>query len=253
MAFFDYRGKKIFFKSKEAKSRNVIIFLHGSGGDSTTWKNQFNIKNSYSIISLDLPSHGNSDRFENLSLDLYVDVLNKFIDSNDYERVILCGHSLGGAVIQSYYFKYPEDITALILMSTGAKLRVSPAILESLKKDYDKYLKHLKKVAFSKDTTNSIREEYKDHSSLIGAEVTYYDFKICDNFNLFDKTNLINAPCLIICGSDDNMTPVKYSQYFHDKIANSKLALIENAGHMVMLEKPEKVNESIIKFIKDLE
>jgi pimeloyl-ACP methyl ester carboxylesterase len=252
MVFFNYKGKKIFFEIKEAKSRNVIIFLHGSGGDSNTWKNQFNIKNSYSLISLDLPSHGNSDRFEKLSLDLYVDVLKKFLDSNDYERVVLCGHSLGGAVIQSYYFKYSKEVTALILMSTGAKLRVSPAILDALKRDYDVYLKQLNKVAFSNNTTNSIKEEYRDQSSLIGAEVTYYDFKICDNFNMFEETNLIEVPCLIICGTDDELTPVKYSKYFHDKIGNSKLVLIEHAGHMVMLEKPEKVNESIISFIEDL-
>lgn len=252
MVFFNYRGKKIFYESKETKSRNVLIFLHGSGGDSNTWRNQFNIKSSYSIISLDLPSHGDSDRFEKLSLDLYVDVLKKFLDSNHYERVILCGHSLGGAVIQSYYFKYPEDVTALILMSTGAKLRVSPAILDALKRDYDVYLKQLNKVAFSKNTTNLIKEEYKDQSSLIGAEVTYYDFKICDDFNMFEETNLIEVPCLIICGVDDELTPVKYSKYFHDKIGNSKLALIENAGHMVMLEKPEKVNEIIQNFIEDL-
>ena len=208
--------------------------------------------NSYSIIALDLPSHGKSDRFEKLSLKLYVDVLKNLIDSMDYKRIIVCGHSLGGAVIQSYYFQYPEDLEALILMSTGAKLRVSPAILESLKKDYEEYLKYLNNVAFSKNTTNSIIEEYRNHSSLIGAEVTYQDFKICDHFNLFEKTHLIKIPCLIICGTDDKLTPIKYSQYFHDKIANSKMSIIENAGHMVMLEKFEEVNDSIIKFVEDL-
>ena len=237
----DYNEKQIFYNFKKSNSDTIIIFIHGSGGDASTWKNQLKLINSYSIIALDLPSHGKSDRFEDLSLNLYVDVLKSLIDSLDYDRIIVGGHSLGGAVIQSYYFEYPEDLDALILMSTGAKLRVSPAILESLKRDYEEYLKYLNNVAFSKNTTNSIIKEYKDHSSLIGAEVTYQDFKICDNFNLFDKTNLIKAPCLIICGTDDKLTPVKYSQYFHDKIANSKMVLIENAGHMVMLDDDNRV------------
>lgn len=248
----DYNGKQVFYEHNNNNSKTAIIFIHGSGEDASTWHNQLKMINSYSVILLDLPSHGKSDRFEKLSLNLYVNVLKSLIDSMDYDRIIVCGHSLGGAVIQSYYFKYPEDLKALILMSTGAKLRVSPAILESLKRDYEEYLKYLNNVAFSKKTTNLIIEEYKDNSSLVGAEVTYQDFKICDNFNLFEKTNLIKAPCLIICGTDDKLTPVKYSQYFHNKIANSKMVLIENAGHMVMLEKFEEVNESILKFVDDL-
>ncbi|TFF69331.1 MAG: alpha/beta hydrolase [Promethearchaeota archaeon] len=249
----DYNGKKVFYEYRKNNSKTVIIFIHGSGGDASTWKNQILANNSHSVIALDLPSHGKSDKFEKLSLNLYVDVLTKLIEALNYERIILGGHSLGGAVIQSYYFLYPQNLDGLILISTGAKLRVSPAILESLKQDYEKYLIYLNNVAFSKKTKNSIMNEYKDKSSLIGAEVTYQDFKICDNFDLFEKTNLIKAPSLIICGTDDKLTPVKYSQYFHNKIPNSTLVLIENAGHMVMLEKYKEVNESIIKFVKSLE
>ena len=253
MVYIDYNGKKIFYELKKCDSKTVVIFIHGSGGDASTWKNQLNGTNSYSAIALDLPSHGNSDRFEKLSLDLYVDILKCLFDSLNYDQTIVCGHSLGGAVIQSYYFKYPKDLDALILMSTGAKLRVSPAILDSLRRDYEEYLKYLNNVAFSKKTTNSIIQEYKNKSSLIGAEITYQDFKICDTFNLFDQTKLIKAPCLIICGTDDKLTPVKYSQYFHDNIMNSKLELIENGGHMVMLEKSKEVNKAIRKFIEDLD
>ena len=252
MVYFDYKGKHIYYKINSNDSNTVIIFIHGSGGDSNTWQNQFKMSNDYSIIALDLPSHGKSEKFDNLSLDLYVDVLKTLVNSLNYERIFVCGHSLGGAIIQSYYFLYPSDLTALILMSTGAKLRVSPAILESLKKDYEVYLKNLNNVAFSKNTTNNIIEEYQDKSSSIGAEVTYQDFKICDNFDTLEKTNLINAPCLIICGIDDKLTPVKYSRYFNEKIENSKLVLVEDAGHMVMLEKYEEVNSFIIKFINDL-
>jgi len=249
----DYNGKQVFYEYIKNNSKTLIIFIHGSGGDASTWKNQMVANNFHSVIALDLPSHGKSDKFDKLSLNLYVDVLKKLIESLNYERIILCGHSLGGAVIQSYYFLYPMNLDALILISTGAKLRVSPAILESLKQDYETYLTYLKNVAFSKKTKDSIMNEYKDKSSLIGAEVTYQDFKICDNFNLFEKTHLIKAPSLIICGTDDKLTPVKYSQYFHSKMPNSTLVLIENAGHMVMLEKYKEVNESIIKFVKSIE
>jgi pimeloyl-ACP methyl ester carboxylesterase len=54
---------------------------------------------------------------------------------------------------------------------------------------------------------------------------------------------------LIICGKEDLLTPVKYSQYLKQKIKNSELYIIEEAGHMVMLEKPNEVNQIIERFL----
>ena len=68
---------------------------------------------SKNLIAIDLPSHGKSDEFPELSLDLYVDVVREFMDLNNYQKVVLCGHSLGGAVVQTYYFKYPNDFTVI--------------------------------------------------------------------------------------------------------------------------------------------
>jgi pimeloyl-ACP methyl ester carboxylesterase len=58
------------------------------------------------------------------------------------------------------------------------------------------------------------------------------------------------VPCLILVGNADKLTPVKYSKFFDDKIENSTLKVIENAGHSVMLEKPKYVNKAIKTFIQ---
>ena len=55
----------------------------------------------------------------------------------------------------------------------------------------------------------------------------------------------IHLPTLIICGADDRYTPVKYSQYMHDRIQGSTLCILPNAGHEVMMEQPEQVNRAI--------
>ncbi|MHA1762580.1 MAG: alpha/beta fold hydrolase, partial [Promethearchaeota archaeon] len=100
--------------------KRALIFIHGSGGSSNTWKYQLNALNlNMNLIALDLPSHANSDPFEELSLELYVDVVKKLIEELELEEVILCGHSLGGAIIQSFYFTYPKKVKGLILVGTG--------------------------------------------------------------------------------------------------------------------------------------
>ena len=197
---------------------------------------------------MDLPSHHRSDTFSELSLDLYVNVLSELIKHLNIESFVLCGHSLGGAIIQTYYFKFPKDLKALILCGTGGRLRVSPMILNMLKVNYQKYLDSLFK-AFHENTSKDIINAYRIETSKIGDQITYQDFKICDNFDTLDITHTIKVPCLILCGKSDYLTPPKYSEYFKEKIGTSKLFIIENAGHMLMLEKPNEINHMIEEFI----
>ena len=248
--YFEYSGKQIFYQIKDNNSQKTLIFIHGSGGNSNIWDNQFYLNIDYNIIALDLPSHNKSNIFPVLSLDLYVDVVKKFADYLKPERLILVGHSLGGAVIQEYYFKYPNDVSALILCATGGRLRVSQFIYNSIKPKYQEYLNYLRIGSFYRKTSKKVIDNAILETSQIDPEVTYNDFKICDEFNALNKTESIDIPCLIICGKSDELTPVKYSQYFHDKIKNSKLVIVKKAGHMVMLEKPSEVNKAIEDFIK---
>jgi pimeloyl-ACP methyl ester carboxylesterase len=82
---------------------------------------------------------------------------------------------------------------------------------------------------------------------------TYYaDLSACNNFDVMDRLHEIQCPCLIICGSDDQLTPPKYSRFMQERLPQSEVVVIEGAGHMVMLEKPDQVNEAITKFIKSL-
>ncbi len=247
--YFEYSGKQIFYQIKDNNSQNTLVFIHGAGENSNIWENQFYLNIKYNIIAIDLPSHNKSNSFPELSLDLYVDVVKKLVDSLKPKNLILGGHSMGGVVIQEYYFRYPNDVTALILCSTGGKMRVGQLIFNSIKPNYQKYLNYLKVGFFYKKTSKKLIENVILETSQIDPDVTYRDFKICDAFDTLDKTSSIEIPCLIICGKADQLTPVKYSQFFHDKIINSKLCIIEKAGHGVMLEKPREVNTAIESFI----
>ncbi len=246
--YFKIEDKKIYYNIKKSGSNRAIIFVHGSGGTSNTWKNQVEIDIGYDIIIFDLPSHGKSSEFLELSLDLYVEVLNHVILSVNYEEVVLCGHSLGGAIVQSYYYLYPKRVKALIIIGSGGRLRVSPVILDGLKSNYHEFLKALPSGAFNRKTSESIINDYIKETSTVGADVTYKDFSICDTFDTLEKTSSINIPCLIIVGKSDKLTPAKYSEFFHNKIENSDLHIIDGAGHMVMLEKPVELNNIIINF-----
>ncbi len=141
-------------------------------------------------------------------------------------------------MIQSYYFKYPSEVAALFLIGTGGRLRVLPSILKMVKNNFPRFIE-------------SMDDNLKNEFLKTDPEVIFNDFKICDGFDTLDKTALINIPCLILVGKEDIMTPVKYSEFFHKKIRNSELVIIENAGHLAMIEQPKKLNEAIENYINN--
>lgn len=209
------------------------------------------LKIDFNIIAIDLPSHNKSSVFSVLSLNLYIDVVKEFTKILRSESIIIGGHSMGGVIAQEFFYNYPKDVSALILCSTGGRMRVSQFILNNVKNNYQDYLDNLREGSFYRKTPKIIIDNAILEASQTGSEVTYNDFKICDAFDTLTKTSTIDVPCLIICGKADQMTPVKYSQFFHDKIINSKLCIIDKAGHNVMIEQPKQLNDAIENFIDE--
>jgi len=67
-----------------------------------------------------------------------------------------------------------------------------------------------------------------------------------------DQLNTVQQDTLVICGEDDHMTPVRYAQYLASSIPHARLQVIPRAGHMVMLEQPRLVADSLLSFLKDI-
>ncbi len=245
MPFIELDDKKIYYQSKLVDNDRALIFIHGAGENLNIWENQFKVEINYNLIAIDLPSHGKSDNFSKLSLDLYISSIKALLEKLNFNKIVLCGHSMGGAIAQSYYLKFPDEINALILCATGSHLKTNPLIFKFIKENYQKFLDVIPPMVFHRNTSNEIVQNWLKE---LDPEIIYDDFKICDKFDTFNQTSLIDVPSLIICGKSDRLTPLKYSEYLHEKIKNSELTIIQNAGHGVMMEKPDEVNKAIEDF-----
>jgi pimeloyl-ACP methyl ester carboxylesterase len=80
--------------------------------------------------------------------------------------------------------------------------------------------------------------------------VFWGDLQACDRFDAMDKLGTISQPTLVACGSEDQMTPVRFAQYLANSIPHAQLSIIPNAGHMVMLEQPSLLAASLIAFLQ---
>ncbi|UCH51575.1 MAG: alpha/beta fold hydrolase, partial [Chloroflexota bacterium] len=98
-----------------------------------------------------------------------------------------------------------------------------------------------------------VTEKIVNGMAKVGPAVQLNDFLCCDKFDIMDKVTQIAVPTLVISGTEDNMTPVKYSQYLANKITGAELVIIEGATHYCQLEKPAEVNRAIETFLNKLQ
>jgi pimeloyl-ACP methyl ester carboxylesterase len=228
-----------------------ILFIHGAGGNTKSWFYQMEyLKTSVEVMLIDLPGHGAAGDSDGCTtIDDYRDSVYRVLKSSGIDRCFVAGHSMGGAIAMSCALSFPDIVKGIILVDTGARLRVFPEILEGIMKDKEKTLRSIIEFAISKNAPDSLKKGCFDEMMKCRPEVIYNDFYACERFNIMKTVSSINVPTLIICGMDDALTPLKYSQYLHESIKGSELVLIKDAGHMVMLEKPEEVNKVILKFV----
>ena len=78
------------------------------------------------------------------------------------------------------------------------------------------------------------------------------DYAACDAFDLRADLPSIHTPALAICGTADIMTPPKFSEYLAQHLPDARLHLVPNAGHMVTLEAPEDLVETISEFLRNV-
>ena len=226
-----------------------LLFVPGSGGGREEWTCQTRYFTDSEGIAL--PGHPEGKPYP--SVDDYVEWLWSYIHQHRYQDVILAGHSLGGAIVQLYGLKHPEGVKALVLVGTGARLRVLPASIMALEKmipDETAWKEYLEQRYHL--VAPEIRQIIIESRIRIGPAVMLNDFHCCDKFDIMDTVHTIKLPTLIIDGSEDEMTPIKYANFLADKIEGAHKVIIKGGTHFVFTEKPGEVNQAISKFLSSL-
>ncbi len=226
-----------------------LVLIHGAGGNAMHWPAELRRLPGGTVYALDLPGHGKSGGAGRTEVGAYAEVVCAFADALDLPPFVLAGHSMGGAIAMECALRYPNRLAGLILVGTGARLRVAPQILDGILADFAGATELLTAWTHGEATAPNLRRLYLRRLREVDPQVLHGDFAACDAFDRRADVSRITAPTLILCGDADRMTPVKYSQYLHEQIAGSQLTVIPDAGHMVMLEQPAAVAEAVIHFL----
>ena len=242
-----------------------IIFLHGFPFDKTMWELQLEfLKFTYRLIAVDIRGFGKSNEEESpLSIDLFGEDLIAFMDKMKIEKAIICGLSMGGYIALHTQKRFPERFEALVLCDTQC-IADTPEVKKNRYKTIDEIESNgvagfnegfLKKV-FHKDSYTNNKELVNQLRFVVFANsqhiITQGLKAIAERLETCSTLNEIKIPTLIICGKEDDVTPLAQSESMHSSIQSSILKVIENAGHVSNLEQPHEFAKHLSDFLAGL-
>jgi pimeloyl-ACP methyl ester carboxylesterase len=226
-----------------------LIFVHGAGGTSRGWDLQ---RLAFpDAVVVDLPGRGGEGPVYRRIED-FAAWLRAAGRAQGWFPAVLAGHSMGGAIALWSALSHPDDLVGLVLISTGARLRVAQAIREMLASDYPAAVDAIITRSLAPGADPRLAHRLGEAMMAVPAEVTAADFQACDTFDVTGRLEEIRIPALVIAAREDLMTPPRYAEFLHAHLAQSRLAWVEGAGHMVHVERPREVNDAIRRFLDDL-
>jgi pimeloyl-ACP methyl ester carboxylesterase len=200
-------------------------------------------------MAVELPGHPDGTGCG--SIEEYVASVEDYVEKKAVKNLILVGHSMGGAIAITFALRHP-DMAGIVLVGTGARLRVQPQILSKIKENYEEASKLIASWSISPTSGPVLADRIAREMLQVNPKVTYGDFMACNKFDRMKDVSKIACKTLIIVGADDQMTPAKYSEYLHEQIAGSRIVVMPGAGHSVMLEKHRAFNEALRAFLDSL-
>jgi pimeloyl-ACP methyl ester carboxylesterase len=252
MALINVSGGQVYYAAR-GESGAPLLFLHGAGDSHLLWNGQLAaFAGTHCTYALDLPGHGRSTGQARDTISAYAAIVHKFLDALGIDKTIVAGSSMGGAVAQTLALESPELVSGLVLVGTGARLRVASAFIDGVKTDFQSTARALVEHYYAPGAPETLRNKSLAQLVKSGAAVLAQDFAACDRFDIRDRLPEILMPTLVVCGAEDKMTPPKYSEYLARHIPHSQLVLVPGAGHMVMLEQPQAFNHALSAWLETL-
>lgn len=239
------------FYAERGKGGPALVAVHGAGGTHQHWGLQLrDLSDTARVVVIDLPGHGRSPAPGCNTVADYSQAVVAALDALNLEQVVLAGHSMGGAVALWSALTAPERVAGLVLVATGARLPVLPAIFESVEQgDLATAVRLVIERAYARTTPPRLQAAGEVAFLENSLEVFAGDLRACAAYNVMNELAAITSPALVVCGDDDRITPAKFSHLLHNTIPNAQLVMVPDAGHMVLIEQPDRVNTAIRDFL----
>lgn len=236
----------------------AIVFLHGVGSDKSVWAPQLvYFGTTRRAVAFDYPGYGDSDpAAAGTTRDDYAAAILRAMDALGIERAHVCGLSLGGVIAIAMSAAAPERCASLILADTFAVHPEGRAIYErsiAASADMRALAEGRADALLAQPADAAVRSEVVETMAkidsaafCIGAEAVW----LADQRG---RAREIHVPTLVVCGTEDRVTPPPLSRDLTHLIPGAQYEPIADAGHLSNLERPVEFNAVAKTFVEGVE
>jgi pimeloyl-ACP methyl ester carboxylesterase len=269
-------GIEVAYDDSGIKNKPTLLFIHGLANYYGVWNwNIDTLKAHFRCIAIDLPGNGFSSRNgTNYSIDFYAGILIEFIIRLQLKNVVLVGHSMGGLIALKVALSKRIPLQKMILCAPAGFEKYTPqesvlfksaiAMGNFLNLDETQLAQSVRTSFFSQsEITDKIISDLskiiqQNNRSLYRSMLEQSIYSMLDE-NIFKDLKHIPCKTLVFFGEEDALIPNKFLHPVSTKEIATKataqmpqatLIMYENCGHFVHIEKANKVNEAIIRFLK---
>ena len=246
----------------EAGSGPPVVLLHGYPFNRSMWREQVEaLSPNYRVVTPDLRGLGETSVTAGpATMDEMAEDVAALMDKLDIERAVIAGLSMGGYVTLAFYRHFPRRVRALILADTrpqadtveGRRSREEQAnkvLKEGMESVADGFLQ---KVLAPATLTSRPEIVARVREMIISTKPQGAANALRGMAARRDHTDFlpsVNAPTLIIVGSEDQLTPPRDSELMRRKIRGSRLKILDGAAHISNIEAPAEFNGALIEFL----
>lgn len=247
---------------RDAGSGVPVVFIHAFPLNQSMWDDQLShLRDHCRVISLDLRGFGGSDAPNGVySIDEMAADVRGLMTALEIDRAVLVGLSMGGYIALAFFRNYPEAVRGLVLADTRAgadtqearERRLNSALKaeregsRAISEDMVPLLLGRTTMETRPSVVERVRTMIEGNSpqGIAGAQRAMAERR--DSTNML---SVIDVPVLIVVGSEDTLTPVTEAERMRNGIRGALLRIIDDAGHLSNIEKPEEFNAALIDFI----
>jgi len=221
--------------------KKSILFIAGAGMDHRLVRSlklpdaEFN-----KPLIIDLPGHGDSKGTSSNAIESYSKFLIECLESYDFNKLSLCGHSMGGLIALEMAMQKNFSVQSIILVNSIYPTRVAEPLLAKAKASNGSAADFIIKYGLYKRLLG-IKNAFSDEDDLVMLD----DLEACNSYQLdLNVIKDLEIPISIILGSKDKLVDLKAVESFANTVP-CKTHTVEEAGHFLFFEQPNELSKLI--------